>query len=170
MRRRGRSWASDPLRFLSDFRAAGAVTGVKSREVTFGRLRLLGISFAEPLAGFRRLFDIGSRWLRNRPPMLGGSSLGASMGWWFGRKSAPADARPFVPPWLSNASALGFARSVEGLSVVREVQLRFRANGADAGRSEPCAARACSSAASKWSALRSVLQRGALLMSKPARR
>ena len=26
--------------------------------------------------------------------------LGASMGWWFGRKSAPADARPFVPAWL----------------------------------------------------------------------
>ena len=22
------------------------------------------------------------------------------MGWWFGRKSAPADARPFVPAWL----------------------------------------------------------------------
>ena len=30
------------------------------------------------------------------------------MGWWFGRKSAPADARPFVPSWsvlgLSNDS------------------------------------------------------------------
>ena len=24
---------------------------------------------------------------------------------WFGRKSAPADARPFVPAWLSNDSA-----------------------------------------------------------------
>jgi HK97 family phage portal protein len=34
------------------------------------------------------------------------------MGWWFGRKSAPADARPFVPAWLSNDSAeVGFARS-----------------------------------------------------------
>jgi hypothetical protein len=34
------------------------------------------------------------------------------MGWWFGRKSAPADARPFVPAWLSNGSAEeGFARS-----------------------------------------------------------
>ena len=34
------------------------------------------------------------------------------MGWWFGRKSAPADARPFVPAWLSNDSAeAGFARS-----------------------------------------------------------
>ena len=36
------------------------------------------------------------------------------MGWWFGRKSAPADARPFVPAWLSNGSAEeGFARSYE---------------------------------------------------------
>ena len=34
------------------------------------------------------------------------------MGWWFGRKSAPADARPFVPAWLqSDASELGFARA-----------------------------------------------------------
>jgi len=34
------------------------------------------------------------------------------MGWWFGRKSAPADVRPFVPAWLSNDSAeVGFARS-----------------------------------------------------------
>ena len=34
------------------------------------------------------------------------------MGWWFGRKSAPADARPFVPAWLTNESAEeGFARS-----------------------------------------------------------
>jgi HK97 family phage portal protein len=34
------------------------------------------------------------------------------MGWWFGRKSAPADARPFVPAWLSTDSAEeGFARS-----------------------------------------------------------
>ena len=24
------------------------------------------------------------------------------MGWWFGRKSAPADARPFVPAWLNS--------------------------------------------------------------------
>ena len=42
------------------------------------------------------------------------------MGWWFGRKSAPADARPFVPGYaslgLSNGSAEeGFARSVEGM-------------------------------------------------------
>src|SRR5438105_15470089 len=44
--------------------------------------------------------------------MLGGSSLGASMGWWFGRKSAPADARPFVPAWLcSDTAEEGFARS-----------------------------------------------------------
>jgi hypothetical protein len=35
------------------------------------------------------------------------------MGWWFGRKSAPADARPFVPAWLKDVSAEeeGFARS-----------------------------------------------------------
>jgi hypothetical protein len=40
------------------------------------------------------------------------------MGWWFGRKSAPADARPFVPAWLSTDSAeVGFARSVEGMSL-----------------------------------------------------
>ena len=44
------------------------------------------------------------------------------MGWWFGRKSAPADARPFVPSWsvlgLSNDSVKeGVALSVEGMSV-----------------------------------------------------
>jgi HK97 family phage portal protein len=34
------------------------------------------------------------------------------MGWWFGRKSAPADARPFVPAWLCSADTEeGFARS-----------------------------------------------------------
>jgi HK97 family phage portal protein len=34
------------------------------------------------------------------------------MGWWFGRKSAPADARPFVPAWLKDAAEeVGFARS-----------------------------------------------------------
>jgi HK97 family phage portal protein len=34
------------------------------------------------------------------------------MGWWFGRKSAPADARPFVPAWLKTADEeVGFARS-----------------------------------------------------------
>jgi HK97 family phage portal protein len=34
------------------------------------------------------------------------------VGWWFGRKSAPADARPFVPAWLQNdAAEVGFARS-----------------------------------------------------------
>ena len=32
------------------------------------------------------------------------------MGWWFGRKSAPADARPFVPAWLQTDAAVeGFA-------------------------------------------------------------
>ena len=36
------------------------------------------------------------------------------MGWWFGRKSAPAEARPFVPAWLTNESAEeGFARSYQ---------------------------------------------------------
>ena len=39
------------------------------------------------------------------------------MGWWFGRKSAPTDARPFVPAWLcSDAAEEGFARSLEGMS------------------------------------------------------
>src|SRR5689334_11816560 len=34
------------------------------------------------------------------------------MGWWFGRKSAPADVRPFVPAWLhSDAAEEGFTRS-----------------------------------------------------------
>src|SRR4029079_11118583 len=38
--------------------------------------------------------------------------IGASMGWWLGRKSAPADARPFVPAWLNSDSVEeGFARS-----------------------------------------------------------
>ena len=40
------------------------------------------------------------------------------MGWWFGRKSAPADARPFVPAWLNTDSQEeGFARSLEGMAV-----------------------------------------------------
>jgi hypothetical protein len=40
------------------------------------------------------------------------------MGWWFGRKSAPADARPFVPAWLNTDSQEeGFARSVEGITL-----------------------------------------------------
>src|ERR1044072_4273620 len=34
------------------------------------------------------------------------------MGWWFGRKSAAPDVRPFVPAWLHNdAAEEGFARS-----------------------------------------------------------
>ena len=41
------------------------------------------------------------------------------MGWWFGRKSAPADARPFVPGWASLglngcSQEEGFARSYCG--------------------------------------------------------
>ncbi len=40
------------------------------------------------------------------------------MGWWFGRKSAPADARPFVPAWLNTDSQEeGFARSPDGMDV-----------------------------------------------------
>ena len=36
------------------------------------------------------------------------------MGWWFGRKSAAPDARPFVPAWLKSDSAEeGFARSYQ---------------------------------------------------------
>jgi hypothetical protein len=36
------------------------------------------------------------------------------MGWWFGRKSVPADARPFVPAWLcSDTAEEGFARSAK---------------------------------------------------------
>lgn len=38
--------------------------------------------------------------------------------WWFGRKAAPSDMRPFVPAWLNTAEAEeGFARSVEGMTV-----------------------------------------------------
>src|SRR3954447_11838760 len=34
--------------------------------------------------------------------------------WWFGRKAAPTDMRPFVPAWLNSAEAEeGFARSYE---------------------------------------------------------
>ena len=34
---------------------------------------------------------------------------------WFGRKSAPANARPFVPAWLTNVGEEeGFARSYSG--------------------------------------------------------
>jgi hypothetical protein len=41
------------------------------------------------------------------------------MGWWFGRKSAPADARPCVPGWQTgwlhnDAAEEGFACSREG--------------------------------------------------------
>ena len=40
------------------------------------------------------------------------------MGWWFGRKSAPADARPFVPAWLSaDSREVGFARSIQRMSM-----------------------------------------------------
>jgi HK97 family phage portal protein len=45
------------------------------------------------------------------------------VGWWFGRKSAPADARPLVPAWLRNdAAEEGFARSYE--AQFREVYVR----------------------------------------------
>ena len=39
------------------------------------------------------------------------------MGWWFGRKAAPADVRPFVPAWLGTAEEQGFARGVEGMEL-----------------------------------------------------
>jgi hypothetical protein len=75
-------------------------------------------SLTRRLAGFRRLDDISGKSLRNLPLMRGGSNLGASMGWWFGRKSAPADVRPFVPAWLTNtADEEGFARSTDGMSL-----------------------------------------------------
>src|SRR5881397_223524 len=49
-----------------------------------------------------------------RTQMRRSQSSGASMGWWFGRKSAPADARPFVPAWLcSDTAEEGFARSYD---------------------------------------------------------
>ena len=35
------------------------------------------------------------------------------MGWWFGRKGAPEQARPLVPAWLRPADEQGFARSYE---------------------------------------------------------
>ncbi|MCU1350027.1 MAG: hypothetical protein JWO56_3057, partial [Acidobacteria bacterium] len=60
------------------------------------------------------------------------------MGWWFGRKSAPADARPFVPAWLSNDSAEeGFARSKEGMiAYVRSmgISAAFRAGAWEVGQ------------------------------------
>jgi hypothetical protein len=48
------------------------------------------------------------------------------MGWWFGRKSAPADARPFVPAWLcSDTVEEGFARSADGVTAyVRSTRSR----------------------------------------------
>lgn len=53
--------------------------------------------------------------------------------WWFGRKSAPADMRPFVPAWLNSAEAeVGFARSADRVN---------RRNSADAGLSRACAGR-----------------------------
>ena len=35
------------------------------------------------------------------------------MRFWFGRKAAPADARPFVPAWLTTRETEGFARSYD---------------------------------------------------------
>jgi hypothetical protein len=36
------------------------------------------------------------------------------MGWWFGRKAAPADVSPFVPGWFNTADVeVGFARSFQ---------------------------------------------------------
>jgi len=59
------------------------------------------------------------------------------MGWWFGRKSAPADARPFVPAWLhSDAAEEGFARSVEGMTLYERTSgtsATFRSGAWDIG-------------------------------------
>jgi hypothetical protein len=59
------------------------------------------------------------------------------MGWWFGRKSAPADARPFVPAWLrDNAAEEGFARSIEGMTAYERSSGTFavyRAGGWEMG-------------------------------------
>jgi hypothetical protein len=63
--------------------------------------------------------DISSKLLRDLPLMLGGSRQERAMGWWFGRKSAPADVRPFVPAWLTTHDVgEGFARSFEGMEVL----------------------------------------------------
>jgi phage portal protein BeeE len=35
------------------------------------------------------------------------------MNWWFGRKAAPADVRPFVPAWLTAGVGGGFAQSFQ---------------------------------------------------------
>jgi len=49
------------------------------------------------------------------------------MGWWFGRKSAPADARPFVPAWLTNVGEEeGFWNATPA-----ELELALRAPGDD---------------------------------------
>jgi hypothetical protein len=66
------------------------------------------------------------------------------MGWWFGRKSAPADARPFMPPWLSNGLAEeGFARCVEGLRVYVKSSGVFATHQSGACEIGSGAARAC---------------------------
>ena len=51
------------------------------------------------------------------------------MRFWFGRKSAAPDARPFVPAWLGGATHSGFARSTDGLTVLEKstgATLRYR--------------------------------------------
>ena len=40
------------------------------------------------------------------------------MRWWFGRKAAAPDERPFVPAWLQASEPAGFARSIDGMSVL----------------------------------------------------
>jgi hypothetical protein len=60
------------------------------------------------------------------------------MGWWFGRKSAPADVRPFVPAWLKDCSAgeEGFARSLEGMAAyvkADSIWAVYRAGGWELG-------------------------------------
>jgi hypothetical protein len=64
------------------------------------------------------------------------------MGWWFGRTSAPADARPFVPAWLQDdAAEHGFARSVEGKSLYVKVSGSWRRIAYAPGKSGLLAAR-----------------------------
>jgi hypothetical protein len=55
--------------------------------------------------------------------------------WWFGRKSAPADMRPFVPAWLNSAEAEeGFARFLTFEVVADEAPPTIAAIVADASR------------------------------------
>ena len=58
------------------------------------------------------------------------------MGWWFGRKAAPADVRPFVPAWLSGTADEGFARSYDSQFDEVYPAQPGRAAGGAAGRGD----------------------------------